>query len=232
MFVFTILWLIFWLVGFKCLSVFVNFYNDFSIKLSYLEPLLSVLNFLEEGYLFGSVIVPVLLWGVYGVWCFRSKRSIFLTFRTPLLFFWLRTANRNLTQATFAQIVALLIRSGLPLPRTLLLGFQMVGVSVSESELEQQLHSVKNRQPSNGKKRLPLNRLVNWIFGVSDQTVLLSGLDQYAELHTFQAKNYLERLEFWLPVLLMFLLGGAVLTAYFLAIVFPYGYLLYQLSSF
>lgn len=230
-FVFTILWLIFWLVSFQCLRIFTNFYHDFSIKLSYLESLMSFLGSLEKCHIFCSVIVPILIWVAYGIWCVRSQRSTFLTFRLPLLFFWLRTANRNLAQATFAQIVGLLIRSGLPLSRTLLLGFQTVGISVSESELESQLHAVKNRQPFSGQKQLPLNRLVNWIFGVSDRTILLSGLDQYAELHTFQAKNYLERLEFWLPVLLMFFLGGAILVAYFLAIIFPYGYLLYQLSA-
>jgi type II secretory pathway component PulF len=231
MFVFTILWLIFSLVVFKCLPVFIDFYNSFSIKLSYLETMMSLLNRLDQFSIFGLIIVPILLWGVYGVWCFRSKRSTLLTLRTPPLFFWLRSANRNLTQSTFAQIVAMLIRSGLPLPRTLTLGFQAVGISVPESELEQQLHAVQNRQPqpSGRKKLLPLNHLVNWIFGISDQTVLLSGLDQYAELHTFQAENYLKRLEFWLPVFLMFLLGGVVLAAYFLAIIFPYGYLLYQL---
>ncbi|MDR3198963.1 MAG: type II secretion system F family protein [Planctomycetaceae bacterium] len=234
MFVFTVLWFLFSIVATKCLTVFIDFYHSFSFKLSYLETLALILNPLNQYRIdLGLLIVPVLLWGVFIFWCVRSKRSTLLTLRTPPLFFWLRNANRNLTQTAFAQIVTMLIRSGLPLPRTLLLAFQTVGISVSESELEQQLHSVKNRQPqpSSSKKLLPLNHLVNWIFSVSDQTVLLSGLDQYAELHKFQAENYLKRLEFWLPVLLLFLLGGIIFAAYFLAIIFPYGYLLYQLSG-
>ncbi|MDR2116423.1 MAG: type II secretion system F family protein [Planctomycetaceae bacterium] len=232
MFVFTVLWLIFSFVTFKCTMVFIDFYNDFSFKLTYLETLSSILNYWDYRYcILDLLVVPVFFWGVYIFWCFRSKYSTLLTFRTPLLFFWLRTANRNLTRATFAQIVAMLIRSGLPLPRTLLLSFQAIGISVSESELEQRFHEVKNRQLSGEKKYLPLNHLVNWILGVTDQTVLLSGLDQYAELHTFQAENNLKRIEFWLPVLLLFLLGGLVMVAYFLAIIFPYGYLLYQLCE-
>jgi type II secretory pathway component PulF len=232
MFVFTVLWLIFCLVGYKCLNVFITFYDSFSIELSYLNFLKSILDTLDQCYIFGLAIVPLLLWVAYGIWCYRSKRSTLLTLSasTPLLFFWLRNANRNLAQAAFAQIAALLIRSGVPLPRTLLLSFQTVGISVSESELEQQLHAIKNKELNTNEFRYPLTYLVNWTLGIPDKTILLSGLEQYAELHTFQAKNNLERLELWLPVLLMFLLGGAVLAMYFLSIIFPYGYLLYELS--
>jgi type II secretory pathway component PulF len=231
MFVFTVLWFIFCIVGYKCLIVFANFYDSFSFKLSYLNSLISILNTLNQCYIFGLAIVPVLLWVVYGVWCYRSKRSTLLTLSTSPLFFWLRNANRNLAQAAFAQIAALLIRSGVPLPRTLLLSFQAIGISVSESELERQLHAIKNKNLNTNEFRYPLTYLVNWTLGIPDKTILLSGLEQYAELHTFQAKTNLERLELWLPVLLMLLLGGAVLAVYFLSIIFPYGYLLYQLSA-
>ncbi|MDR0610898.1 MAG: type II secretion system F family protein [Planctomycetaceae bacterium] len=231
MFVFTVLWFIFCIVSYQCLNVFISFYDSFSIELSYLNFLKLILNTLDQYYIFGLAIVPVLLWGVYGILCYRSKRSTLLTLSTSPLFFQLRNANRHLTQAAFAQIAALLIRSGVPLPRTLLLSFQTVGISVSESELEQQLHAIKNKNLNTNEFQYPLSYLVNWTLGIPDQTILLSGLEQYAELHTFQAKNNLERLEFWLPVLLLFLLGGAVLAVYFLSIVFPYGYLLYQLST-
>ncbi|MDR2755625.1 MAG: type II secretion system F family protein [Planctomycetaceae bacterium] len=228
MFVFTVLLLLFSLVTHKLVPTFVDFYNSFSIELTCLHSLAFIQNCLGPIEL---LFVP-LLWGMYGIWCFRSKRSVFLILRTPLLFFWLRTANRNLAQATFAQMTALLIRSGLPFPRALSLSFQSIGVSVSEPELEQQLHSLKQKNLTTNRLLYPLSNLVNWTLGISDQTILLSGLDQYAELHTFQAKNNLERLESWLPVMLLFLLGGIILAAYFLAIIFPYGYLLYQLSNY
>ncbi|MDR1964473.1 MAG: type II secretion system F family protein [Planctomycetaceae bacterium] len=228
MLVFSILWLVLSCVFFKITLVFLDFYEDFSFQLSYLESLSFLRNCPVEYYLAGMVTVPVLLWVCYGFWRFRSGRSTLLTLRNPP--FWLRSANRSLTQATFAQIVALLIRSGLPLFRTLSLSFQTVGLSVSEAELERQFNAIKSRNHNTNPNQYPLNNLVNWTLGIPDRTILLSGLDQYAELHTVQAKNNLERFELWLPVLLMFLLGGAVFAAYFLAIIFPYGYLLYQLS--
>ncbi|MDR2440361.1 MAG: type II secretion system F family protein [Planctomycetaceae bacterium] len=230
MFVFTILWLLFSLVSYKIVPIFIDFYGSFSIKLTYLNSLTFIQNYPCE-YFIGMLSIIPLFWIMYGIWCFRSKRSLFLTLQPPPLFFWLRTANRNLAQAAFAQITALLIRSGLPFPRALSLSFQAIGVSVSESELEQQLHSIKERKQNTNKLCYPLSHLVSWTFGIPDQTILLSGLEQYAELHTFQAKNYLERLERWLPVLLLFLLGGVILIIYFLSIIFPYGYLLYQLTN-
>jgi type II secretory pathway component PulF len=136
---------------------------------------------------------------------------VFLTLQPPRLFFWLRTANRELAKASFAGIVALLVRSNVPLPKALPLAFQAVGA--------------KNQDNS------PLPHLVRWMQQVPNEAVLLSGLQQYSETAVFRAQNRLERIKQCLPMIVMLALGCFVFVLYFVTIVFPYGCLLWQAAG-
>lgn len=233
MFVFSVLWILLsWvLVGLG--PVYADFFEDFSFTL----PLIEHLRFCREHtaeFLGGMATVLLLLWTSYGIWCYRSSRSTLLTFQPPRWFFWLRSANRDLACASFARIMILLLRSGLPLPKALDLAFHAVGDRLWTAENEKSLELLLTNEDNDMFKRYaksPITPLVRWMFGVSDQNLLISGLEQYADMGAYRAKSHLERLELWLPVLLMFLLGGAVFLAYFLTIIFPYGYLLYHLSN-
>ena len=232
MFVFTILWILLTWVIWGIGPAFVDFYENFSFTLPFFDRLAFCRENPKE-YLLGMFLALVVLWAFYGFWCYRSSRALLLTFRPPRLFFWLRSANRNLAKATFAQVMALLIRSGLPLSQAFWLAFRSTGDADWGRENEETLEKItsSNKKTLEGlHPKSPITPLVQWIIGVPDRTILLSGLEQYAEMGVFKAKSHLDRLELWLPVVMMFLLGGAIFAAYFITIVFPYGYLLYHMA--
>ncbi len=244
MFVFSILWIV--LSGVLCVigPAFAHFYRDFEFTLPVVGPVFDKVELFSESnpyglllYLVGMFLVPVALWAIYGHWCYHSSRSLLLTFRPPSLFFWLRSANRDLARSTFAQVTALLIRSHLPLNKALWLATRTVDAvdttSPSEPRLSGSGDAISEDGPPGTGLKLdsPLAPLVRWIRGIPDQQILLSGLEKYADMCTFRAKGRLDRLELWLPMFSMFLLGGAVCAAYFCTIIFPYGYLLYKLTG-
>ncbi len=229
MFVFSILWILLSGSLFIIGPVFAEFYRAFEFTLPVLGPVFDKLELCRDyptQYFVCMMLVPVVLWAIYGHWCYHSSRSVLLTFRPPPFFFWLRRANRDLARSTFAQVLALLVRANLPLHRALWLATRTVDDPVWSRESEAEFVT-----PNRPDKKSVLTPLIRWVKGIPDQEILLDGLKQYGEMSTYRAKSRLERLELWLPVAGMFFLGGAVLAAYLCTIVFPYGYLLYKMTG-
>ena len=236
MFVFSVLWTVLTIVLLLIAPRFVDFFARFSLTLPFFNRL-AVCGERPGAFFLGMMVVLAILWAAYGIWCYRSSRSPLLTVHSATGLFGLRRVNRDLAKATFARIVYLMVQSGVPLPRALVLAFQAVGdrvwSAIPETELEKMLRQSPDETETffHRLRKSPLSSIVRWLLGVSDRTILLSGLRQFAEMNEFRSRNRLERMELWLPVVLMSCLGAFVLAAYLLTIVFPYGYLLYSLPS-
>ncbi len=206
MLVFSVLWVMLSGVLFLITPAFVDFYHDFSFSLPLLGPVLEKLALCREFPMeYGGVmlLVLILVWAIHAHWVYHSSRSVLLTFRPAPLFFWLRSANKNLAQATFAQVAALLVRSNLPLHRVLWLASRTVDDPAWNRESEIDFEKINWHTGNNSDKKSPLTPLMRWMAGIPDRDILLDGLTQYAEMSTFRAKSQLERLELWLPVLTM-----------------------------
>lgn len=237
MLVVSLFWMLFGFLAVRICAAFHLMFQDTGAS----WPLMRLLAMAEarpDIFNIGLAVGLAVLWIVYAGWCFHASRSTLLSLRAPLGLFGVGKANREMALAAFARLCALMLRADLPLSRAMALALKAVGdrnvKPDTETELERWLHRSGTGAPGELPavlRRSPTATLLRWMLKIGDRSLLLSGLDQFAEINEHRARRRLERMELWLPIGLTFFLGALTLAAYLGTVVFPYIYLLYHVAS-
>jgi hypothetical protein len=173
---------------------------------------------------------------------------------------WLGKAAVQMQKATFAQLFAMLVRSSVPLDQAILLAaratsdrywpkenyeqLQMRIIagqresdqwSVISGQQEKKLttdHSPLTTKNSKPYPRSPISPLIIWALGITEQSVLLEGLEQYAKMSRVRADLLIARCELILPGLITFVFAVAIGMCYFMTIAWPYLQIMDVLTTF
>jgi len=231
---FTSLWFVFAFLVLFVTPSFVSFYESYDQKFILFD---AVPYFTDNiAAMWGFVLgVPVLIWGGYIVWTIRSARSdVIQSVGNSTLFRWLPWIGRAATEmqkAAFARILAMLIRSSVPLDQAFLLAAK----SCNERYWSQDSIEALRRRIVDGKAntypRSAVSPLIEWSLGISNERILLEGVDHYAVMARTRASLLLTKCEMFLPATLTFIIAALTGVCYVLTVFAPYIQILYFLAE-
>lgn len=142
-----------------------------------------------------------------------------------------RTGLRGMgLQAGFADVVALLLKVGAPLPRAMRLAARQSGDAAFISNVENGAAAIERGEPLNPKEMHALAPAIAY--------QLAAGSEQLPErlarcaiaFHRF-ADAHAARLQLWLPPCLLTLFGASVVILYGATFIWPWSQLLYSISA-
>jgi general secretion pathway protein F len=231
---FTTLWFVFALLVLFLAPQFAQFFDSYNQNL----VLFDAVRYLtaNEGAAWAFVFgVPVLSWVLYICWTIRSARSdVIQSLGCSSLFRYLPWVGRaviELQKTAFAKILALLVRSSVPLDQAILLAAK----SCNERYWSRDSFEALQRRIVDGKAnaypKSVVSPLIEWSLGISDERMLLEGVDHYATMARTRASLLLTKCEMFLPATLTFLLAVGIGTCYFLTVCWPYIHILYFLAE-
>ena len=182
------------------------------------------------------MLVPIALWAIFLLWCSRSSRGNLIQSSGRAGFFnwvpWLGRAATQMQVATFAQIFSMLVKSSVPLDQAILLAAKATSDRYWSRENLEQLRQRITAGRENPYPRSPISPLIIWALGISEQSVLLEGLEQYAKMARVRADLLVARCELILPGVVTFAFAALIGTCYCLTVIWPYTHILEVLSHF
>jgi len=231
---FTALWFTFTFLILFVAPQFISFFESYDKKI----PLFNAVPYLtsHDAAMWSLVLgVPVLMWLGYIVWAVRSARSdVIQTVSSSTLFRWLPWISRaaiEMQKAAFARILAMLVRSSVPLDQACLLAAK----SCNERYWAQDdLEALRRRIVEGKASAYPesaVSPLIEWSLGIPDETMLLEGIDHYAVMARTRASLLLTKCEMFLPATLTFVIAVLTGVCYVLTVFAPYIQILHFLSE-
>lgn len=245
----SVLWTILGGLVFFLIPPFAAFFENFDIRF----PLIGGMNWLmDDPWRFVYVVLGGLFvfWTIYLVWVIGTRRVHSLQGSSSVFapIPWIGRAQRELQKASFVRLLAMLLNYELPLERAILLAAQATDVHALPKALDRTVVYVptQNGTPATGTAtstasrpdlgeseeeidypRSPISPVIRWVRTVRGTTLIREGLDQYAMIAERMARMQFDRCELWFPVLTLFVVSLAVVSAYFVAVVWPYGSILH-----
>jgi general secretion pathway protein F len=166
-------------------------------------------------------IVPLAIVALTGAWWFCASRATLVEPRAAGWFFgWLPWTGRMLRQsrvASFADVLALLIESRVPLPESIVLAAETVGGARLVASARQIAAALERGEPlaSAQLKDTGLPPLAAWLLVAGEQRgTLLPALRHTAETYHQRARYLAEKARVFLPVVLTVVIGGGAVGAY------------------
>lgn len=185
-----------------------------------------------------AVVIPILLWGCYLLWMWRSSRGTLIQSAGSGCLFsripWIGKATLHLQKTTFAKLYGMLIDASVPLDRAVFLAAQATDKQFQDKSLQEKLREKLTSDPKDVAAVLPrsaISPLIKWSFGIPDKVLLTEGLRQYADISQVRATSLIERAELFIPGIVTFCMATLVALCYLLTIVWPYGLAIYLLVS-
>ena len=227
---FTTLWFVFAFLVLFLLPRFVLIFESYGKKFFLFDAVayLTSSTAITWGFVFG---VPVLIWMLYLAWTIRSARSdVIQLVGNSTLFRWLpwigRAAN-EMQKAAFARILAMLVRSSVPLDQAFLLAAKSCNERYwSQENLETLRRRIvegkSNANPKDAYPKSVISPLIEWSLGISNEQMLLEGVDHYAAMARTRASLLLTKCEMFLPAMLTFIVAVLVGISYVLTVFAPY----------
>jgi len=231
---FTSLWVVFAVLVVFIAPPFIQFFE------SYRQPffLFEIIHYFTAdnraawAFMF---VVPVLIWACYIFWSIRSARSdVIQSLGSSSLFRWLPWVGRaavELQKTAFARILAMLVRSSVPLDQAILLAAK----SCHERYWSRDSLEALQRRIVDGKSNVypksVVSPLIEWSLGISDQQMMLEGIDHYAAMVRTRAGLLLAKCEMFLPAILVFILAVLIGACYVLTVFYPHIHMLYFLAK-
>jgi general secretion pathway protein F len=180
-------------------------------------------------------VVPGLMWACYFFWSIHSARSdVVQSIGSSSLFRWLPWIGRaaiELQKTAFARILAMLVRSSVPLDQAILLAAK----SCNERYWSRDSLEALQRRIVDGKSNVypksVISPLIEWSLGISDQQMLLEGIDHYAAMVRTRVGLLFAKCEMFLPAMLMFVLAVLIGTCYALMVFYPHFHILSFLTD-
>ena len=248
MVLFTMLWLVFTGLFLFVGPRFAEIFETYRITTPLLGPMQWAAANVPNA-LVGMLLVPVILWVAFFIWCVQSGKGNLIQSAGRAGFFnwvpWLGRAAQQMQKATFAQIFATLVRSSVPLDQAILLAAKATSDRYWPRENLEQLQQrliagtddeagVNNAKAGKNRPypKSPISPLIVWSLGISDQSVLLEGLEQYAKMARTRADLLIARCELVLPGVITFAFAALLGVCYFMTVIWPYTQILDLLSTF
>ena len=182
------------------------------------------------------LLVPVVLWAVFLLWFAHSSKGDLIQSAGRTGFFhwipWLGRATRQMQEATFAQIFAMLIKSSVPLDQAILLAAKATCDRYWPRENLEQLRQRITAGKEKPYPRSPISPLIIWSLGMTEQAVLTEGLEYYAKMARTRADLLIARCELILPGVVTFAFAALIGACYCVTVIWPYTRILEVLSNF
>ena len=236
---FTTLWFVFAFLVLFLAPRFITFFESYN-QTFFLFDAVRFLTSHEVTMWFFVLGVPVLIWGLYFVWTIRSARSdVIQSVGNSTLFRWIPWIGRaalEMQKAAFARILAMLVRSSVPLDQAFLLAARSCNERYwSQDSIEAlRCRIVDGKGNASQKTTLPksaVSPLIEWSLGISNEQMLLEGVDHYAAMARTRAGLLLTKCEMFLPATLTFIVAVLVGISYVLTVFAPYIQILYFLAE-
>ena len=231
---FTALWFIFaFLVLFVAMR-FVSFFESYD-QTFFLFDAVRYLSGNEVAMWSFALGLPVLVWALYFVWTIRSAQSNAIqSGGNSTLFRWIPWVGRaaiEMQKAAFARMLAMLVRSSVPLDQAFLLAAKSCNERYwSQDNLEALRRRIVDGR-ANAYPKSAVSPLIEWSLGISDERMLLEGVDHYAVMARTRAGLLLTKCEMFLPAMLTFIVAVLVGISYVLTVFAPYIQILYFLTE-
>jgi type II secretory pathway component PulF len=230
---FTTLWFVFVFLVFFVTPQFATFFESFDKQFA----LSSVVFYLTIPQIVWSFAlgVPALIWALYTFWTIRSARSdvVQLVGNSTLFRYlpWIGRAAIEMQKTAFARILAMLIRSSVPLDQAILLASK----SCNERYWSQDNIELLRRRIVEGKTnaypKSAVSPLIEWLLSIPNERMLLEGVDHYAAMARTRAGLLLAKCEMFLPTTLTLVIAVLTAACYVLTVFYPYIQVLYFLSE-
>jgi len=165
--------------------------------------------------------VPLLVVALAGVWWFYSARAGLVEPRAAGWFLgWLPWTGRMMRQsrvASFADVLALLVESRVPLPEGIVLAAETVGGARLVASARQIAEALRRGEPlaSTHLKDTGLPPLAAWLLIAGEKRgALLPALRHTAETYHQRARYLAEKARVFVPILLTLVIGGGAVAVY------------------
>jgi general secretion pathway protein F len=231
---FTSLWFVFAFLVIFITPKFIAFFESYEQDLILFDAVryLTTHTSVAWGFTLG---VPVLVWAFYFFWMIQSARSdVIQSVGHSTLFRylpWVGRAAVEMQKTAFARLLAMLVRSSLPLDQAILLAARSCNERYwSHDSLEALRHRIVEGQ-ANVYPKSAVSPLIEWSLGIPNEKMLIEGIDHYAVMAHTRAGLLLAKCEMFLPATLTFLIAALVGTCCVLTVFGPYVRMLYFLAE-
>ena len=192
---------------------------------------------LGQSSIYWGPALPLVVLLAAAVWWYCSRRASIVGGRsTGRLFGWVPWMKRMLDcsqNAAFAEILALLVQSDVPLHEALPLAADACGnddIRRSAGRLAGQLHAGSPCEPSRDCCGLP--PLLRWLMsGNRQRDVMLPALRHAAETYRLRALHQARLVQVFLPVVMTVVIGGTATLLFALLLWTPYASVLKSLAG-
>jgi hypothetical protein len=134
-------------------------------------------------------------------------------------------------KTAFARILAMLVRSSVPLDQAILLAAKSCNERYwSQNNIEALRHRIVEGKASPYPKSV-VSPLIEWSLGIPNEKMLLEGVDHYASMAHTRAGLLLAKCEMFLPATLTFIIAVLTGACYVLTVFYPYVQILHFLSE-
>ena len=183
-------------------------------------------------------LLPIVLLLLAGAWWYGSARANMAEPRWAAMLLgwlpWMRPTLRSSHAATFAEILAVLIESRVPLDEALVLAGEASGNRQTRAAAARMASAIARGEPNGGNaKHAGFPPLLTWLM-VSGQAhgALLPALKHAAETYRRRAVRQADLARVFLPVLLTLAIGGTATLCYALMLFIPYTSMLKAIAEF
>ena len=216
--VFLVAWGAFVLFTLKIAGSLLAMFKDFHVPG---QSLMATLVRWGHSAAWWGPVVPVVVVALAGVWWFYSSRAGLVEPRAAGWFLgWLPWTGRMLRQsrvASFADVLALLIESRVPLPESIVLAADTVGGARLVESAHRIAAALQRGEPlaSTQLKGTGLPPLAAWLLIAGEKRgTLLPALRHTAETYRQRARYLGEKARVFLPLLLTLVIGGGAVAVY------------------
>ncbi|MCL2349581.1 MAG: type II secretion system F family protein, partial [Planctomycetaceae bacterium] len=182
-----------------------------------------------------AAAVPVVVWGMYLFLAFHSSRGnvIQSSGRTGFLTWvpWVGRATIQLQKMTFAKILAILVKSSVPLDQAILLTAKATNDRYWSRENIEKLQQRIVNKTGDDYPRSSISPLIVWAVGMTNQQLLVEGLEQFARMARVRADLLIARCQLILPGVILFGFAIVIALCYVLTVMWPYYQMLDFLST-
>ena len=179
--------------------------------------------------------LPVLVWMIYLFWAIRSAQSdVVQTVGNSVMFRWIPWIGRaaiEMQKNAFARILAMLVRSSMPLDQAILLAAKSCNERYWSNDNFEALRSRIVEGKAGTYPKSAVSPLIEWTLGIPDEKMLLEGVDHYAVMSRTRAGLLLTKCEMFLPATLTLIVAVLVGACYALTVFGPYIQILYFLTD-
>lgn len=234
--------LLVFLLAWTLFVVFVVFYApkvapDFqSMSPAGAKPLEWLASLAGSAVFWGPAVAIVVI-AIAGVWWYQSGRVSLVEPRTARLLVdwlpWMGAMLRSFRISAFADMLAMLVENGVPLPQGLRLAAESIGDPRTTRAAEAMAASLERGERLGDKnaETAGFPPLLEWLLSAGQQrSALEPALRHAAEVYYRRAMRQAEAARVFLPVLLTIAIGGGSLLIYALTLFIPWITLLRALA--